>query len=60
MDIEVIPAGVPRTSMDEEGIRWPESVVLRGEAKEIWQWTGEYSKERKDDCGERMVDVYGF
>lgn len=61
MGIEVFPAGEPKTSMDSVGIRWPEPVVLRGDAKEIREWTEEYGRERKQENYERRVlESYGF
>jgi len=42
IQVEVIAAGEPKTSLDSSGIRWPEGVVLTGDAKEIHEWTTEY------------------
>ncbi len=44
--IEVIQAGEPKTSCDEDGIRWPEPVVLRGEARQVREWTVMYGRDR--------------
>ena len=55
MDVEVIPAGQPKTSMDEQGIRWPERVVLVGDAKEVREWTEKYEKSRREEGFERRV-----
>jgi hypothetical protein len=43
--VEVVEAGEPKTSVDSAGIRWPEGVVLTGDAKEIRGWTAEYDRE---------------
>jgi hypothetical protein len=43
--VEVVEAGEPKTSVDSAGIRWPEGVVLTGDAKEIHGWTAEYDRE---------------
>jgi hypothetical protein len=45
--LEVIAAGEPKTSLDSSGIRWPEGVVLTGDAKEIHEWTIEYDRDYK-------------
>jgi hypothetical protein len=59
--IEVIPAGLPKTSLDSAGVRWPEQVVLRGDSKEFREWTEEYGKGRKEECYERRaVETYRF
>jgi hypothetical protein len=44
-EVEVIAAGEPKTSLDSAGIRWPEGVVLTGDAKEIHDWTTEYDRD---------------
>jgi len=31
-----------KNSVDSEGIRWPDEVVLTGEAREIREWSLEY------------------
>lgn len=31
--------------VDAQGIRWPERVELRGEAKEFLEWSREYDKQ---------------
>jgi hypothetical protein len=38
-----------KNSIDSAGLRWPESVVLTGDAKEMWEWSVGYGKE----CRER-------
>jgi hypothetical protein len=43
--VEVIAAGEPKTSLDSSGIRWPEGVVLTGDAKEIHGWTAGYDRD---------------
>jgi len=34
--------------IDDAGVRWPEKVVLSGEAKEFWEWTNEYEKRESE------------
>jgi hypothetical protein len=43
----------PKTDVDEDGVRWPEKVMLRGDAKEIREWTEEYGKRR-------VLESYGL
>jgi hypothetical protein len=45
IQVEVIAAGEPKTSLDSAGIRWPEGVVLTGDAKEIHEWTTDYDRD---------------
>jgi hypothetical protein len=61
MGIEVIESGKPKTSCDSNGVRWPEKVVLRGEAREIREWTEEYVRAIGEKGYERRVlESYGF
>jgi hypothetical protein len=61
IEIEAIPAREPKTSMDSAGIRWPEPVVLGGDAKEIREWTEKYGRDKKNEgCERRLLESYGF
>lgn len=42
--VKVIESGEPKMDIDEDGVRWPEKVVLGGDAKEIWEWTLEVGR----------------
>lgn len=41
-----------KNSVDSKGIRWPESVVLTGDAKEMREWSLGYGRE---DRGRREL-----
>ena len=41
--------------MGEDGVRWPEKVALRGEAKETREWSVEY---RRRQMGGNVMDRY--
>jgi hypothetical protein len=37
-----------KNSIDSSGIRWPDTVVLTGDAKEMWDWSVRYGKEYQE------------
>jgi hypothetical protein len=37
-----------KNSMDSEGSRWPDEVVLTGEAMEMWEWSLGYGLGDRD------------
>ena len=37
-------ADLGKGGLDAEGVRWPEKVVLRGEAREVREWTVAYGR----------------
>ena len=45
-----------KNSVDEEGNRWPDEVVLTGEAKEMREWSAGYGLDRH---GEMRVENGG-
>jgi hypothetical protein len=42
-------------SMDSEGNRWPDEVVLTGEAKEMWEWSLRYGLGDRDKEQARLL-----
>jgi hypothetical protein len=50
--VSAVRGGESRGSLDSDGIRWPEKVVLRGEAREVREWTVEYGRQARGlfDC----------
>jgi hypothetical protein len=46
--IVIIEAGEGKTSIDETGMRWPENVVLTGDAKEFREATVRYEREWRE------------
>jgi hypothetical protein len=44
-----------KNSMDSKGNRWPDEVVLTGEAKEMWEWSLGYGLGDRDKDQGRLL-----